>query len=76
MHDKLIPLLEGIEVIGSSDHLIIDIEDCKDKINMGDILEFDMYYAPMLYLTASIGVKKFMWMISIVNDTLCSISIK
>ena len=59
MHDKLIPLLEGIEIIGSSsDHLIIDIENCKEKINIGDILEFDMYYAPMLYLTASIGVKK------------------
>jgi len=59
MHDKLIPLLEGIEIIGSSsDHLIIDIENCEEKIDIGDILEFDMYYAPMLYLTASIGVKK------------------
>jgi len=59
MHEKLIPLLDGIEVIGSSsDHLIIDIENCSEKLNVGDILEFDMYYAPMLYLTASNNVKK------------------
>ena len=59
MHDKLIPLLEGVEIIGSSsDHLIIDIQNCKGKINVGDILEFDMYYAPMLYLTQSNSVKK------------------
>lgn len=59
MHDKLIPLLEGIEVIGSSsDHLIIDIETYKEKINVGDILEFGMYYMPMLYLTASCSVEK------------------
>ena len=59
MHDKLIPLLEGIEIIGSSsDHLIIDIENCEEKINVGDIVEFSMCYAPMLYLTASCSVKK------------------
>jgi len=59
MHDKLIPLLEGIEVIGSSsDHLIIDSEMCSEKINVGDILEFGMYYMPMLYLTASCYVEK------------------
>jgi len=59
MHDKLIPLLDGVEVIGSSsDHLIIDVENCKEKINVGDVLEFDIYYAPMLYLTASCNVKK------------------
>ena len=47
MHDKLIPLLDGVEIIGSSsDHLIIDTENCKEKINVGDILEFDIYYAP------------------------------
>lgn len=59
MHDKLIPLTEGIEIIGSSsDHLIVDIEDCKKDIKVGDVLAFNMYYGPMLYLTGSQSVKK------------------
>ncbi len=59
MHDKLIPLTEGVEIIGSSsDHLIVDVEDCKEAVKVGDILAFNMYYAPMLYLTASQSVKK------------------
>lgn len=58
-HDKLIPLTKGIEIIGSSsDHLIIDIEDCRKEIKVGDILAFHMFYGPMLYLTGSRSVKK------------------
>lgn len=58
-HDKLIPSEEGIEVIGSSsDHLIIDIENSKRKLKVGDVIEFYMSYSPMLYLCSSEWVKK------------------
>lgn len=58
-HDQLIPQNEGIEIMGgSSDHLIVDIEDCKDEIKVGDILDFQMYYGPMLYLSGSKSVTK------------------
>ncbi|MFZ5967813.1 MAG: alanine racemase [Bacillota bacterium] len=58
-HTKLIPLLEGVETVGSSsDHLIIDIEDCKKDIQVGDVLEFMMFYQAMVFLSASQYVKK------------------
>ncbi|QXM06924.1 alanine/ornithine racemase family PLP-dependent enzyme [Crassaminicella indica] len=57
--DKLIPQKQGVEIIGSSsDHLIIDIHDCNEEIKIGDILDFHMYYPPMLYLSGSPYVKK------------------
>lgn len=57
--DKLIPIEEGLEIIGSSsDHLILDIENCKRNLKIGDIIEFNMFYGPMLYLCASQWVKK------------------
>lgn len=56
---KLRPRQEGIEIIGSSsDHLIIDIEDCKEDIEVGDVLEFDTFYAAMLFLCSSDCVRK------------------
>ncbi|WP_432408755.1 alanine racemase [Wukongibacter sp. M2B1] len=58
-HDQLIPCIKGIEIVGSSsDHLIIDIEDCKQNIKLGDVIDFQMYYQPMLYLSASRSVTK------------------
>jgi predicted amino acid racemase len=57
--DKLIPKLEGAFVLGaSSDHLILDIEDCTIDVKVGDILDFGMYYGPMLFLCGSDSVKK------------------
>ncbi|PJI07977.1 MULTISPECIES: alanine/ornithine racemase family PLP-dependent enzyme [Clostridium] len=57
--DKLIPLKEGAKIIGgSSNHLIVDVEDCTDEVKVGDILEFEMFYAPMPYLSQSKSVKK------------------
>lgn len=57
--DNLIPLDENIELVGSSsDHTIIDIEGCKNKYEVGDIVQFYMYYSPMLYLCSSKWVKK------------------
>ena len=54
----LIPRMEGIEVIGaSSDHTILDVEAVKDKVHVGDVLEFGIKaYGPMAYLTSSDGV--------------------
>lgn len=54
----LIPRMEGIEVIGaSSDHTNLDVEAVKDKVHVGDVLEFGIKaYGPMAYLTSSDGV--------------------
>lgn len=57
-HD-LIPLLTGVEIVGgSSDHTIVDITDVQVELQIGDILEFNMTYGPMLYLSSSTSVKK------------------
>ena len=55
----LAPRMEGVEVIGaSSDHTILDVENVKDKIHVGDVLEFGIKaYGPMAYLTHSDGVR-------------------
>lgn len=55
----LVPRMEGVEVIGaSSDHTILDVENVKDKIHIGDVLEFGIKaYGPMAYLTHSDGVR-------------------
>ena len=48
----LIPLEKGIEVLGaSSDHTIIDIEDAEKDWKVGDIMEFDVNYATLVYLS-------------------------
>lgn len=46
------PRLAGVEVLGaSSDHTIVDVEAVKDCVHVGDVLEFDLCYATMTYLT-------------------------
>lgn len=58
-HDKLIPKDSNIKIIGSSsDHLIIDLEDCETNYSIGDIISFEMFYPSMLYLTESPSVYK------------------
>lgn len=53
-HDSLIPLDEGVEIVGSSsDHLIIDIQNSNKEFKLGDIVEFGMFYPNLLYLSAS-----------------------
>lgn len=48
------PRLAGVEILGSSsDHLILDVTDSKDELNVGDVLEFDLRYSTMLFLTGS-----------------------
>lgn len=54
MDSALDPRLAGIEVLGaSSDHLLLDIEENKDALQVGDILEFDLHYSTVVYLTSS-----------------------
>ena len=49
---ELLPLEEGIEVLGaSSDHTIIDIENAPKEWKAGDIMEFNVCYATIVYLT-------------------------
>ncbi len=56
---SLIPLTPGMEVVGgSSDHLIVDIEDCREPITVGDVVSFSMYYSPMLFLSGSRSIRK------------------
>lgn len=50
--DEIFPKDEGIEIIGaSSDHTILDIEDAKRRLKPGDIVEFSINYASIVYLT-------------------------
>lgn len=49
---ELFPKASGIEIIGaSSDHTILDIEAYDGELKPGDILEFDINYASLVYLT-------------------------
>ena len=49
---ELIPMEEGIEVLGaSSDHTIIDVEDAERDYKVGDTMTFDICYATIVYLT-------------------------
>ena len=51
--ESLIPREPGLTVIGgSSDHCIVDVEDCSRRLQVGDIVEFSLCYSHMLYATA------------------------
>lgn len=57
--DGLKPRDKDAIVIGaSSDHLIIDVSDCKKDYKVGDILEFDMSYGALLAAFTSEYVDK------------------
>lgn len=58
-HDKLLPLNKNIEIVGSSsDHLIVDITLSEEHHTIGDVLDFNMFYQSMLYLSISHDVQK------------------
>lgn len=47
---KLFPHDKGVKVIGcSSDHTILDIEDSCKQWKVGDIVSFNLSYAPLMY---------------------------
>lgn len=51
--ESLIPREPGLTVIGgSSDHCIVDVEDCPRRLQVGDIVEFSLCYSHMLYAAA------------------------
>lgn len=51
--EQLVPCEKGITVLGgSSDHCILDIQDCKRDLQVGDIVDFLLTYPNMLYATA------------------------
>lgn len=50
--DMIYPRDKGVEVLGaSSDHLILDIEDAEKDFKVGDIVEFDLCYATIVFVT-------------------------
>jgi Predicted amino acid racemase len=52
--DMIYPRDKGVEALGaSSDHLIMDIEDAERTFKVGDIMEFDLCYATIVYVTNS-----------------------
>lgn len=57
--DELIPKEAGVTVLGaSSDHTILDVEDAERDIQVGDILEFELCYATMVFITNSDNIEK------------------
>lgn len=55
--ELLIPRDKDIRVLGaSSDHTILDVEDCEHDYKVGDIVEFDLCYATIVYATNSPNV--------------------
>ena len=56
--DMIYPRDRGIEILGaSSDHLILDVEDAERDFKVGDIVEFDLCYATIVYATNSPNVR-------------------
>ena len=57
--EELIPREAGITVLGaSSDHTILDVEDYDGTIEVGDVIEFDLCYATIVYVTNSNNIEK------------------
>ena len=57
--DDLIPLDEGIALLGSSsDHLLMDMSNAKKDYKVGDIVEFKLEYGSLLSLTTSEYIEK------------------
>ncbi|MBQ5740114.1 MAG: hypothetical protein IIV78_06860 [Oscillospiraceae bacterium] len=56
--EGLEPTLKGAKILGaSSDHMLVDVEDCEVKPKVGDILEFTGIWSNFLRLTAARDVR-------------------
>ncbi len=56
--DMIYPKEEGVKVLGaSSDHTILDIEEAKRDIKLGDVIQFDVCYATVVFVTNNPNVK-------------------
>ena len=54
---NIIPQLEGSSVtMASGDHTILDIEDCRQRVSVGDVITFKLRYSAILALTKSENV--------------------
>lgn len=54
---RILPRDEGVAFLGgASDHTILDVEDCPRQLKAGDIMEFDVAYTEVLFLTGGAGV--------------------
>ena len=52
--EEISPREAGITVVGaSSDHTILDVEDAQREIKVGDIIELDITYASLVYVSDS-----------------------
>lgn len=57
--EMLEPLEEGIEVLGaSSDHTLLDIQEAKRELKIGDIVKFGMKYANTVFVTGREDIAK------------------
>ena len=55
---NLLPVDPDVHVIaGSSDHTVLDVTDCKEKVNVGDVLEFRLRYGGLLQIFSTKHVK-------------------
>jgi len=56
--DMIFPRDKGIEILGaSSDHMILDITEAEKEYKVGDIVEFDLCYATICFVTNSPNVR-------------------
>ena len=57
--ENLIPLVDGMEILGgSSDHLLVDVTDTKEKHYIGEKISFGLKYGAILRLMTSEYVEK------------------
>ena len=55
--EDLRPRAPGLIILGaSSDHTLVDVQNLDMPVRVGDVLEFDLCYATMVYLTGSESV--------------------
>lgn len=56
---KLEPVDPNAQILGaSSDHLIVDIHDCKCDYHLGDTMEFELTYQSMMHATLTESIRK------------------
>jgi len=57
--ENIWPVDQQIKILGqTSDHTIIDIEDCEKKYRLGDIIPFEIDYTALLAACNSPGIEK------------------
>ena len=53
----ILPTIDGMKVIGASgDHTILDVEDCREQLKVGDTVRFKLRYSAIMFLSSSENV--------------------